>query len=189
MTVVKFKSTGSEIFENYVDIGFCERYYYALNIYTQNGEFESYQSWFDLFQDELPGVQMISINYYLLQYNDWNGLETKPDLETFSKCFGDKITEVITKNFELIKHFHDQWFAHQSNFFLGLDLGWHGGINEEISNRKESEDGEVLQEITFKDGSCLKFLDNDDTICSFYVKEIEYPHLIKGLNEVINKFR
>lgn len=189
MRVVKFKSKEAQNFENYVDIGFCERDYYALNIYTQNGEFESYQSWFHLFQNELPGVQMISINYYLMEYNGWNRAVIKPDLETFSKCFGDKITEVITVNFELIKHFHDQWFAHQSNFFLGLDLGWPDGINEEISNRKESEDGEVLQEVTFNDGSCLKFLDNDDTICSFYVMEIEYPHLIEGLNEVLSKFR
>ncbi len=189
MRIVKFKSKEAQNFENYVDIGFCERDYNALNIYTQNGEFESYQTWFHLFQNELPGEQMISINYYLMEYNGWNRAVNEPDLETFLKCFGNEITKVIKENYELINAFNDKWFEYQSNFFLGLDLGWPDGIYDKISNRKESEDGEVLQEVTFKDGSCIKFLDNDDTICSFYVKEIEYPHLIEGLNEVLSKFR
>jgi hypothetical protein len=62
-------------------------------------------------------------------------------------------------------------------------LNWEDRVKE-IVDKVENENGIVL-EVSFKDGSSLCFLDEDDTIQSFYVKEMDYENLLHEFNVVL----
>jgi hypothetical protein len=87
----------------------------------------------------------------------------------------ETLNKKIIENIDILNRFNKTWFEEDAPFFKGLDLNWEG-INNDIAEKIENKEG-VISEVYFKDGSSLCFLNEDDTIQSFYVKEIEYEKL------------
>ena len=61
-------------------------------------------------------------------------------------------------------------------------------IETKIVDSIENENG-ILLEVSFKNGSSLCFLDEDDTIKSFYVKEKDFENLRTEFNTIIDKLK
>ena len=160
MRKIKYKENISDSYETYVDIGSCEKNYDFLPLYED--EEISYVQWYSEFVNYPLGVQMMTINYYLLQLNT----------EDF---IPEPLNKKITDNRDLLNRFNRNWFEEDPSFFKGLDLNWED-VNDEVIDKIENEEGEII-EVNFNDGSSICFLDKEDTIQSFYVKEIEYEKL------------
>lgn len=195
MRIVEFKAHDEDIFYRFVDIGFCARDYYYINFYLphehekKSGKvyFESYKAWFDNFRKESIGSKMIILNFYLSEYMGWNLSENSPQLEYFADVYGDKTFSVISNNLNYLLQFNEKWFIKYSNLFNGLDLGWPEDIDNLISERIGETEDEIT-EVKFEDGSSMKFLDSNDTICSFYVLESDFTLLKTEIETIINKF-
>jgi hypothetical protein len=78
-----------------------------------------------------------------------------------------------------------RWFDPAAPFFNSLDLNW-DNIEDEVLKAQENEHG-TRTEVEFNDGSIFKFLDEDDTIQSFYVTEKEYEELKNSIKSIIEK--
>ena len=45
-----------------------------------------------------------------------------------------------------------------------------------------------MLKVFFKDGSAIRFLDDNDNICSLYVLELDYAQLLNEMSFILNKF-
>jgi hypothetical protein len=157
---IKYKEKITDQYHTYIDIGACEKYYDFLPLYDD--EVITYNNWYLDFIKYPLGVQMLTLHYYLLKFNSDGFMP-----ETLNKK--------IIENIDILNRFNKTWFEEDAPFFKGLDLNWEG-INNDIAEKIENKEG-VISEVYFKDGSSICFLNEDDTIQSFYVKEIEYEKL------------
>lgn len=169
MRKIYYKETISDDYQLYVDIGSCEKHYDFLPLYDEDEN--SYNDWYLEFIKYPIGVQMLTIHYYLLQFNSDNYIP-----ETLNKK--------ILENKDFLNRFNRTWFDEDAPFFKGLDLNWED-IDEEIIDTVENENG-IISEISFKNGSSLCYFDEDYTIQSFYVKEIDYENLFYEFNTVLD---
>ncbi len=160
MRKIKYKEKITDQYHTYIDIGACEKYYDFLPLYDD--EVITYNNWYLDFIKYPLGVQMLTLHYYLLKFNSDGFMP-----ETLNKK--------IIENIDILNRFNKTWFEEDAPFFKGLDLNWEG-INNDIAEKIENKEG-VISEVYFKDGSSICFLNEDDTIQSFYVKEIEYEKL------------
>ncbi len=172
MRKIKFKDKSTSQYQTYIDIGACEKHYDFLPLYEE--EVITYYNWYLDFIKYPLGVQMLTLHYYLLQFNSDSFIP---------KTLYKKILEKI----DILNRFNKTWFEDDAPFFKGLDLNWEG-INDEITQKIENKES-VISEIFFKDGSSLCFLDEDDTIQSFYVKEIEYEKLNQEFSAILEIFK
>ena len=160
MRKIKYKEKISDQYHVYIDIGACGKHYDFLPLYEE--EVITYNNWYLDFIKYPLGVQMLTLHYYLLQFNS-GGFMPKT------------LYKKIIENLDILKRFNKTWFEEDAPFFNGLDLNWED-INDEVMDKIENEEGEII-EVNFKDGSSISFLDENDTIQSFYVNEIEYEKL------------
>lgn len=195
MRIIKFKPANASNFLNYVDIGSCEKDFYFINFFLPGSQekrsgklyFESYDLWYDNFKSESPGSQMIIINYYLTEFLGWNIGENKPQIKYFKDLYGEKTFNVISENLYYLLQFNSKWFEEKAPIFKGLDFDW-DDVEETFLNTIENEDG-IIEEIEFRDGSILKFLDDDDTIRSFYIIESDYFVLKEEIEKIVLIFK
>jgi hypothetical protein len=160
MRKIKYRVNHTVEYQIYVDIGSCEKHYEFLPLYEE--ELITYNNWYLDFIKYPLGVQMLTLHYYLLQFNSDNFIP-------------ETLNRKIIENIDTLSRFNKTWFDEDAPFFKGLDLNWEE-INDEILKKIENKEG-VNSEVNFKDGSSISFLDENDTIQSFYVKEIEYKKL------------
>jgi len=170
MRKIKYRVNHTDQYHTYIDIGACEKHYDFLPLYED--VVISYNNWYLDFIKYPLGVQMLTLHYYLLQFNSEGFIP-----ETLNKK--------IIENIDFLNRFNNTWFEEDAPFFKGLDLNWED-INDEIAKKIENKDG-VTSEVYFKDGSSLCFMDEDDTIQSFYVKEIEYEKLKQEIDKILSK--
>ncbi len=168
MRKIYYKETISDDYQLYVDIGSCEKHYDFLPLYDEDEN--SYNDWYLEFIKYPTGVQMLTIHYYLLQFNSENYIP-------------EPLNKKILENKDFLNRFNRTWFEEDAPFFKGLDLNCEDRVKE-IVDKVENENGIVL-EVSFKDGSSLCFLDEDDTIQSFYIKEMDYENLLHEFNVVL----
>jgi hypothetical protein len=195
MRMIKFKEADSTEYKNYIDIGSCERDYYFINFYlhgeheNRSGKeyFDSYNSWFENFKLESIGSKMIIIHYYVKEYMGWCRSENTPQIDYFADVYGEKTASVLSSNLEFFLEFNNQWFEREFSLFKGLDLDWED-IEERFVNTKENEEG-IITEIEFDDKSKILFIDEDDTVRSFYVAEVDYPDLKNKINSIVTMFK
>lgn len=154
----------------YIDIGSCEKHYDFLPLFEESKT--SYNNWCQDFQLLSIGTQILTLHYYLLQHNSEGYLP-------------EELNERISKNIELLNEFNIRWFDPSAPFFNSLDLNW-DNIEDEVLKAQENEHG-TRTEVEFNDGSIIKFLDEDDTIQSFYVTEKEYEELKNSIKSIIEK--
>jgi hypothetical protein len=160
MRKIKYRLNHTVEYQVYVDIGSCEKHYEFLPLYEE--ELITYNNWYLDFIKYPLGVQMLTLHYYLLQFNS-------------DGFIPESLYKKIIEHIDILNRFNKTWFEEDAPFFRGLDLNWED-INDEVMDKIENEEGEII-EVNFKDGSSISFLDEDDTIQSFYVKEIEYEKL------------
>ena len=172
MRKINYKDKISDNYQVYIDIGACEKHYDFLPLYKE--EVISYNDWYLDFIKYPLGVQMLTIHYYLLQFNSDGYVP-----EIFIKK--------IIENKDFFNGFNRTWFEEDAPFFKGLDLNWED-IDEEIIDTVENENGFIL-EVRFKNGASLCFLDEDDTIQSFYIKEKEHENLKKEIDKILVKLK
>ena len=172
MRKIKYKEKITDQYHTYIDIGACEKYYDFLPLYDE--EVITYNNWYLDFIKYPLGVQMLTLHYYLLQFNSDGFMP-----ETLSKK--------IIENIDILNRFNKTWFKEDAPFFKGLDLN-RDDIESDIFNTVENEDGVIL-EVKFKNGALLCFLDKDYTIQSFYVKEEYFEKLIKEFNKILDRLK
>ncbi len=172
MRKIKYKENISDGYETYVDIGSCEKHYEFLPLYED--DVISYNDWYSAFINYPLGIQMLTIHYYLLQLKAEDYMP-------------ETLNTKIIENIDLLNRFNLNWFEEDAPFFKGLDLNWEG-INDEISQKIENKEG-IISDVYFKDGSSLCFLDEDDTIQSFYVKEKDFEMLKNEFNTILEIFK
>ena len=195
MRIIKFKSPNSIDFSNYIDIGSCERDYYFINFYTPGKQekksgkiyFKNYNDWFENYKMESIGSKMIILHYYLSEYMGWSISENTPQIEYFKNVYGFKIFSIISSNLSDLLQFINKWFDVPTAFFKGLDLDW-DEIKDRYIRTKENEDG-VLTEVEFDDESVISFLDEDDTVRSFYIAEEDYLDLKNEIDYIVSRFQ
>ena len=195
MRLIEYKAPQSTIFERYIDIGYCERDYNFICFYSDTSigslsekmKYHSYSDWYNEFKSNDIGSQLVTLNFYLREYNGWNN-SSIIDKQYFSSLYGEKVTQIISDNFEYLMGINSRWFIHQSSLFQGLDFGFIEGVDDQIISAKVSVDG-VKTEVIFCDGSIMRFLDKDDTITSFYVLEEDFVFLKSEIESVVNKFQ
>jgi hypothetical protein len=195
MRIIKFKSSGTSEFENYIDIGSCERDYYFINFYlpgkheNRSGKlyFDSYKSWFENFKAESIGSKMIIIHYYLSEYMGRSSSENAPQIDYFEDVYGEKTASIISSNLDYFLKFNNQWFEDEYSLFKGLDLDW-DDIEDRFAITKENEEG-VITEIEFDDESVISFLDENTKIKSFFVPEDDYLILKNEIERIVYMFQ
>ena len=126
------------------------------------------------------GTLSIQLTFVVIFTLFWlyNGLTTI-NLKEFSIYKSD--------NYDFFMEFNNKWFIYQSCLFDGLDLGWPEDIDDLISERIGETEDEIT-EVKFEDGSIMKFLDSNDTVCSFYVLESDFTLLKTEIETIVNKF-
>ncbi len=195
MRIIRYKPSDSLEFENYVDIGVCDRDYYFINFFLE-GEHETrsekvyfldYHSWFENFKKESMGSKMVILNYYLSEYLGWTLSQNTPQPTYFESVYGAKTLSVIRENLEYLLRINERWFYHESSLFNGLDLAF-ADIDDSIITTVENEDG-IRTEIEFDDGSKIQFLDEDDSFKSFFVPEVDYLKLKTDLKKIVSLFK
>ena len=169
---ILYKTAEKSEYASYTDIGACEKHYDFLPLFNEDDL--SYSTWYNDFLLQEIGVQMLTLHYYLLQFNSDNYLPANLDSR-------------ISKNIELLNNFNEQWFEIEAPIFNGLDFNSQE-IEEKIISITENEKG-VRTEIKFADGSSIKFLNEDDTIQSFYVPESDFIGLKKQFDFILDKLR
>ena len=170
MRKIKYKENHADEYLIYVDIGSCEKHYNFLPLYED--DVISYNDWYSAFINYPLGVQMLTIHYYLLQLKAEDYIP-------------EKLNTKIIESRDLLNRFNRTWFQEDIPFFKGLDLNWEG-INDEIADTIQNEEG-IISKVNFKDGSSLCFLDEDDTIQSFYVNETEYKNIKQEIDKILSK--
>jgi hypothetical protein len=168
MRKIKYKEKTSYNYQTYIDIGACEKHYDFLPLFEEDKI--SYNEWYFDFVNLSLGEQMLTVHYYLLQFNSDNYIP-----ETLHKK--------ILENKDILNRFNRTWFEEDAPFFKGLDLNWED-INDEVIDKIENEEGEII-EVNFNDGSSLCFFDEDDTIQSFYVKEKDFEMLKNEFDTIL----
>lgn len=156
----------------YIDIGACEKHPDFLPLYDENKS--TYFNWYKDFQLYPIGIQLLTLHYYLLAYNSDSYLP-------------NELKERISKNIDLLNEINIKWFNPTAPFFNSLDLNWED-IEEEVIKVKKNNEG-IRTELQFKNGSSIKFLNNDDRIQSFYVTEKEYKELCNSIKYVIESLK
>ena len=183
MRIIKYKASDSLEFENYVDIGVCDRDIYFLDFFNE----EDYPTWFENFIKEPMGTKMVIIHYFLSQYLGWNLGENTPRPVYFEEVYGARALSVITTNLDYLMEFHQRWFYHESSLFNGLDLAF-DDIEDSILTTVENEDG-IRTEIELEDGSKIQFVDEDDSYKSFFVSEEDYVDLKSEIDNIVIMFQ
>lgn len=168
MRIIKYKEKQIEQYQAFVDIGSCEKHYDSLPLYKE--ETVSYEDWYIDFIKLPLGVKMLTLHYYLLQFNSVGVI---PEL----------LYKKILEHKDFLNKFDRTWFEEDAQFFKGLDLNWED-INDEISEIIEKDEN-IIYEVKFYDGSSICFLDEDDTIQSFYVRQNEYEQLKKDFEIIL----
>ncbi len=168
MRKIKYKEKITDQYQSYIDIGSCEKHYEFLPLYEDY--VISYVEWYSEFINYPLGVQMMTMNYYLLQLNT-------------EEFIPEPLNKKIIENRDFLNRFNRNWFEEDSPFFKGLDLNW-GGIDDEIAQKIENKES-VISEVYFKNGSSLCFMDEDDTIQSFYVKEKDFEMLKNDFDTIL----
>ena len=156
----------------YIDIGACEKHYDFLHIYDESNT--SYNNWYQDFQLNSIGEQILTLHYYLLQYNSDGYLP-------------NELNKRISKNIDLLNEFNIKWFDPSAPLFNSLDLN-REDIEDEILISNANDDG-IRTKIEFNNGSSIRFLDDDDNIQSFYVTEKEYEELKISIKSIIEKLK
>ena len=169
---ISYKANDLSEYVTYIDIGACEKHYDFLPLYDASKS--SYKNWYRDFQLCSPGEQILTLHYYLLQYNSDGNLP-------------DELNKRISKYIDFLNEFNLKWFDSSAPFFNSLDLNWEN-IENEVLTAKENVEG-YRTEIEFNDGSRIRFLDDDDTIQSFYVTEEEYEELKSSINSIMEKLK
>ena len=195
MKIIKYKPSDSNEFENYIDIGVCERDYYFINCFlegeheTRSGKvyFPNYNSWFENFKKETMGSKLVIIHYYLSEYMGWNLSENTPRPAYFEEVYGVKTSSVVRSNLDYLLEFHNRWFYNESSLFKGLDLAL-DDIEDRFISTVENEDG-IRTEIEFEDGSKIQFLDENDSYKSFFVPEADYMNLKSQIERIVTMFQ
>lgn len=195
MRIIQYKASDSNEFENYIDIGVCDRDYYFINFFQEGGHekrsgkvyFSNYHSWFENFKKESIGSKMVIIHYYLSEYMGWNLSENTPQPAYFEEVYGAKTSSVVSRNLDYLLQFHERWFYHESSFFKGLDLAF-DDIEDSFISTIENEVG-IRTEIEFDDGSKIQFLDENDSYNSFFVPEEDYMNLKSQIERIVTLFQ
>ena len=141
-------------------------------IYDENNT--SYNNWYQDFQLNSIGEQILTLHYYLLQYNSDGYLP-------------NELNKRISKNIDLLNEFNIKWFDPSAPLFNSLDLN-REDIEDEILISNANDDG-IRTKIEFNNGSSIRFLDDDDNIQSFYVTEKEYEELKISIKSIIEKLK
>ena len=183
MRTIKYKPSDSLEFKNYIDIGSCDRDYYFLDFFKE----EDYPTWFENFKHESIGTKMVIIHYFLSEYMGWTLSKNSPQPVYFEEVFGPKTLSIVSSHLEFLLKFREKWFIHQSSLFEGLDLAF-DDIDDSIINTVENEDG-IRTEIEFDDGSKIQFLDEDDSLKSFFIPEEDYVELKSEIEKIVTLFQ
>jgi hypothetical protein len=183
MRIIKYKPSDSHEFENYIDIGVCDRDNYFLDFFKDKG----YEVWFENFTQEPTGTKMVIIHHFLSQYMGWNLSENTPQPAYFEDVCGAKTSSIVSSNLEYLLQFHERWFHHESSLFKGLDLAF-DDIEDSFTSTVENEEG-IRSEIEFNDGSKIQFLDENDSFKSFFVPEVDYLELKTDLEQIVSLFK
>jgi hypothetical protein len=195
MRKINYKTKNSHSFEIYVDIGCSDRISEFMNIYipdksknsSEENSFSHYCDWFEKFKLEPIGSKMLILNFYLSEYMGLSIDQNQPQIDYFESVYGKKTLTIIKDNLNYFLNFNKKWFNIESPLFKGLDLTW-DDISEKIIQTKESEVG-IITEVQFDDGSIFQFFDEDDSLRSFYVPEIEYLDLKNQIQNITSKFQ
>ena len=171
---ISYKPNNLSEYITYIDIGACEKHYDFLPLYEASKS--SYKNWYRDFQLFSMGEQILTLQYYLHQYNSDGNLP-------------NALYERISKNIDSLNEFNLKWFDPSAPIFKSLDLNWED-VENEVLKAKENKEG-IRTEIEFNDGSRIRFLDDDDDdrIQSFYVTEKEYKELKVSINSIIEKLK
>lgn len=191
MRIIKYKSSDSLEFENYVDIGPFISDFYFCHI---RGE-SDYHRWFRMFEEESMGAKMNIIHEYLMEAKQWSLDKFKPWEDTFANVHGGKKLSVVTSNLKFLMQFCERWFQDdedgESYSFKGLDLNY-PDIEDYIVTTKENEEG-IRIEIELVNGSTvgakIQFLDKDVSINSLFVPEVEYTELKTDIDKIVSLFQ
>jgi hypothetical protein len=180
MRIIKYKKTSDYKFVNYIDISACERDFYFINFYVKKSNndsslkpgYENYSDWYESFLHESFGSKLIIINFYLREFMN-------NDSEYFKDVYEIEIFDIIRQNLDFLKKVNKNWFYNDSSLFKGLDLNWED-VEDRIVGSKENEDG-IRSEVEFDDGSVIQFIDENEKIESFYIKEVDAINLSKEI--------
>ena len=183
MRIINYKEPESKDFQRYVDIGSCESQIESYCIYSTDSKL-NYNDWLIEFNKKSLGEQMLSLNFYWRQFhlNDDLKLVVRTD-DYFIKVYGEKIDKIFTENYNLFFEFNEKWFYNHL-LFDGLNLV---ETHENIDYSEGNDDG-FMTKVYFKDGSQIKFLDDNDNIFSLYVLESDCTQLLNDMKLLINKF-
>uniref|UniRef100_UPI00404832A4 hypothetical protein n=1 Tax=Algoriphagus sp. TaxID=1872435 RepID=UPI00404832A4 len=195
MRIIKYRPSDSNEFDNYIDIGVCERDYYFINFFLEGEHeirsgkvyFPNYHKWFENFKKETMGSKMVIIHYYLSEYMGWNFSENTPRPAYFEEVYGAKTLSVVSNNLDYLLQFQERWFYDESSLFKGLDLAF-DDIEDRFTSTVENEDG-IRIEIEFDDGSKIQFLDENDSYKSFFVPEEDYKNLKSQIERIVTMFQ
>lgn len=169
MRIINYKTSNSDEYKRYVDIGSCEKHYSFLPLYSD--EKMTYDSWIIEFIEQPLGVQILTIHYYLYEIKS----------ESYIPLI---LKNKILDNIDLFNSFINKWFDNEAPNFKGLDLN-NEGIEDEVIDKIEDENG-IISSVKFSDGSSIEFLDENDNLLSFYIKEIEYLNLKNEFNILLD---
>ena len=175
MRKIEFKV--SDIFETFIDIGSCEKHHDFICLWNI-GSGEEYSDWLIRFKQEPYGSKLIWLNYILLEFNTF-------DKRYFTEIYGDKISEIINNNLSVLNEFNKKWMWEDMPQFKGLDLNWEDIEDRILSEKTDSEGNRTEVEL---DEGTIRFLDEDDTIRSFYVKETEYLNFKEEVDNTFELF-
>jgi hypothetical protein len=168
MRIIKYKEKQIEQYQAFVDIGSCEKHYDSLPLYKE--ETVSYEDWYLDFINRPLGVQMLTLHYYLLQFNSVG-------------IIPESLYKKILEHKDFLNEFNRTWFEEDAPFFKGLDLN-REDINVDILEIIENDRG-FISEVKFYNDSSICFIDEDDTIRSFYVKEKDFEMLKKEFDTIL----
>lgn len=169
---ILYKTNDVSEYITYIDIGSCEKHYDFLPLYDESES--SYKSWYRDFQLYSIGEQIMTLHYYLIEYNSDSNLPYE-------------LNKRILKNIDLLNEFNLKWFDPSAPIFNSLDLNWED-VENEVLKAKENDEG-IRTEIEFNDGSSVRFLDDNDQIESFYVTEKEFEELRASIKSIIDKLK
>jgi hypothetical protein len=172
MRIIEYKEPSSNQFNRYIDIGSCKKHYDYLPLFDEAKI--DYKQWYLKYLKLPIGVQILTLHYYLLEYNSGNYLP-------------NAINNIISRNIIYLNDFNQKWFEPDVPFFRELDLNWED-IEDQITAFKEKNNG-IRTEVQFDNGAVIKFLDDNDAIKSFYVLEIHFPELQVELLNILEKFQ
>lgn len=170
MRIINYKISKSDEYNRYVDIGSCEKHYSFLPLYDD--EKMTYDSWIIEFIKQPLGVQILTIHYYLYEIKS----------ESYIPLI---LKNKILDNIDLFNSFINKWFDKEAPNFKGLDLN-NEGVEDEVIEKIEDENG-IISSVKFSDGSSIVFLDENDKIPSFYIKETDYLNLKNEFNLILDK--